>query len=148
MHAQSCPTLCDPMDCSPPGSSLGKNTGANSYLLLQETINKAILNVFSCSKQNTKIFRKWAWFSSCFIFHFSYSGIRIQYAYPLTIIYHSKQVKISFSVFLYHPQIFWPEWWLDSCSRRWLRAGSPVITRTKLPNYRGPQCLQSNLTFI
>ena len=21
MHAQSCPTLCDPMDCSPPGSS-------------------------------------------------------------------------------------------------------------------------------
>ena len=30
--AQSCPTLCDPMDCSPPGSSVcgnspGKNTG-------------------------------------------------------------------------------------------------------------------------
>jgi len=30
--SQSCPTLCDPMDCSPPGSSvhgdsLGKNTG-------------------------------------------------------------------------------------------------------------------------
>ena len=22
MHAQSCPTLCDPMDCSPPGSSV------------------------------------------------------------------------------------------------------------------------------
>ena len=22
MHAQSCPTLCDPVDCSPPGSSL------------------------------------------------------------------------------------------------------------------------------
>ena len=30
--ANSCPTLCDPMDCSPPGSSVhgdppGKNTG-------------------------------------------------------------------------------------------------------------------------
>ena len=22
MHAQSCPTLCDSMDCSPPGSSV------------------------------------------------------------------------------------------------------------------------------
>ena len=37
---QSCPTLCDPMNCSPPGSSvhgdsLGKNTGVGSYSLLQ-----------------------------------------------------------------------------------------------------------------
>ena len=38
--AQSCPTLCDPMDCSLPGSSLpwdspGKNTGVGCYFLLQ-----------------------------------------------------------------------------------------------------------------
>ena len=37
--AQSCPTLCDPMDCSPPGSSVhrlsGKNTGVGSHSLLQ-----------------------------------------------------------------------------------------------------------------
>ena len=37
---QSCPTLCDPMDCSPPGSSvhgvsLGKNIGAGCHALLQ-----------------------------------------------------------------------------------------------------------------
>ena len=37
---QSCPTLCDPMDCSPPGSSLpgippGKNTGVGCHALLQ-----------------------------------------------------------------------------------------------------------------
>ena len=37
---QSCPTLCDPMDCSPPGSSVhgncpGKNTGVGCYALLQ-----------------------------------------------------------------------------------------------------------------
>ena len=38
--AQSCLTLCDPMNCSPPGSSiheifLDRNTGAGSHSLLQ-----------------------------------------------------------------------------------------------------------------
>ena len=38
--AQSCPTLCDPMDCSPQvssfhGDSLGKNTGVGCHALLQ-----------------------------------------------------------------------------------------------------------------
>ena len=38
--AQSCPTLCDPMNCSPPGSSVhgdspGKNTGVGCHALLQ-----------------------------------------------------------------------------------------------------------------
>ena len=38
--AQSCPTLCDPMDCSPPGSSIhgilhGKNTGVGCPFLRQ-----------------------------------------------------------------------------------------------------------------
>ena len=38
--AQSCPTLCGPMDCSPPGSSVhgdspGKNTGVSCRALLQ-----------------------------------------------------------------------------------------------------------------
>ena len=37
---QSCPTLCDPMDCSRPGSSVhgaypGKNTGVDCHALLQ-----------------------------------------------------------------------------------------------------------------
>ena len=37
---QSCLTLCDPMDCSPPGSSvhgdsLGENTGVGCHFLLQ-----------------------------------------------------------------------------------------------------------------
>ena len=37
---QSCPTLCDPMDCIPPGSSvhgdsLGKNTEVVCHALLQ-----------------------------------------------------------------------------------------------------------------
>ena len=39
--AQSCPTLCDPMDCSPPGSSVhgdssGKNTGVGCHVLFHE----------------------------------------------------------------------------------------------------------------
>ena len=38
--AQSYPTLCDPMDCSPPGSSVhgdspGKNTGVGCHAFLQ-----------------------------------------------------------------------------------------------------------------
>ena len=39
--AQSCPTLCCPVDCSPPGSSVcpwnvsGKNTGVGCHFLLQ-----------------------------------------------------------------------------------------------------------------
>ena len=38
--AQSCPTLCDPMDCSPQGSfvhgdSPGKSTAVGCYVLLQ-----------------------------------------------------------------------------------------------------------------
>ena len=38
--SQSCPTLCDPMDCSLPGfsvhgGSLGKNTGVGCHALLQ-----------------------------------------------------------------------------------------------------------------
>ena len=37
---QLCPTLCNPMDCSPPGSSVrgdspGKNTGVGCHALLQ-----------------------------------------------------------------------------------------------------------------
>ena len=41
LAAQSCWTLCDPMDCSSPGSpvhgdSLGKNTGVGCHSLLQE----------------------------------------------------------------------------------------------------------------
>ena len=40
LAAQSCLTLCDPMDCSPPGSSVdgdspGKNTGVGCHALLQ-----------------------------------------------------------------------------------------------------------------
>ena len=38
--AQLCPSLCDPMDCSPPGSTVhgdspGKNTGVGCHALLQ-----------------------------------------------------------------------------------------------------------------
>ena len=41
--AQLCPTLCDPVDCNPPGSSVhgifqaipGKNTGVGCHFLLQ-----------------------------------------------------------------------------------------------------------------
>ena len=42
-----CPTLCDPMDCSPPGFSVhggtpGKNTGVGFLALLQDLPNPGI----------------------------------------------------------------------------------------------------------
>ena len=47
--AQLCPTLCDPMDCSPPGSSVhgdssGKNTGVGFHTLLQGIFPTQALN--------------------------------------------------------------------------------------------------------
>ena len=35
--AQSCPTLCDPMDYTVPWGSPGQNTGVGSLSLLQQT---------------------------------------------------------------------------------------------------------------
>ena len=35
---QLCPTLCNLMDCDPPGSSLGKNTEVDCHALLQEIL--------------------------------------------------------------------------------------------------------------
>ena len=48
--AQSCPTLCDPMDCSPPGSSVhgdspGKNTGVGCHSLLQGIFTSQEMNL-------------------------------------------------------------------------------------------------------
>ena len=49
MHSgtQSCLTLCDPMNCSPPGSSPqnfpGKNTGVDCHFFLQVNYNEALL---------------------------------------------------------------------------------------------------------
>ena len=50
-HTQSCLTLCDLLDCSPPGSSvhgnsLGKNTGVGCHLLLQE-MNRLYIYIYS-----------------------------------------------------------------------------------------------------
>ena len=47
--AQLCPTLCDPMDYSPPGSSVhgdspGTNTGVGCHALLQEIFSTRELN--------------------------------------------------------------------------------------------------------
>ena len=52
---QLCLTLCDPMDCSPPGyslhgDSLGKNTGTGCHALLQgifptQGLNRSLLGV-------------------------------------------------------------------------------------------------------
>ena len=50
--SQLCPTLCNPMDCSPPGSSVygdspGKNTGMGCHFPLQGIILTQGLNPHS-----------------------------------------------------------------------------------------------------
>ena len=53
LHAKSlqcCPAVCNPMDCSPPGSSVhtdspGKNTGVGCYALLQGIFPIQALNL-------------------------------------------------------------------------------------------------------
>ena len=48
LGAQSCQTLCNPLDCSPPGSSFcpwnfpGRNTGLGCHVLLQGLPNPGI----------------------------------------------------------------------------------------------------------
>ena len=70
---QSCPTLCNPMDCSPPGSSVhiipsqGKNTGMGSHSLLQgifltQALNPGLLHcrqiLYRLSYQGSPALRK------------------------------------------------------------------------------------------
>ena len=48
LAAQSCRTLCNPMDCSPPGSSVrgdspGKNTGVGCHALMSNREPRGIL---------------------------------------------------------------------------------------------------------
>ena len=55
--AQSCPTLCDPTDCSPPGSSVhgdspGRNTGLGCHSLLQR--------IFPTQGSNPSLLDWWA----------------------------------------------------------------------------------------
>ena len=58
---QLCPILCDPMDCSPPGSSLcpwdspGKDTGVGYHALLQgifatQELDPYLLHLLHCSQ--------------------------------------------------------------------------------------------------
>ena len=50
--SQSCPTLCDPTDCSPPGSSVhgdspGKNTGVGCHAIFLTSQPRGWASVFS-----------------------------------------------------------------------------------------------------
>ena len=63
---QSCPTLCDPMDCSLPGSSVlgdspGKNTGVGCHALFQEDLRKRVLFVFFHLHQESPRAKWWGW---------------------------------------------------------------------------------------
>ena len=66
MHAcsvtQSCPTLCNPMDCSPPGlcpwDFLGRNTGVDCHFLFQGIFLTPQVSCISCTGR--QILYHWA----------------------------------------------------------------------------------------
>ena len=74
--AQSGPPLCNPMDCSPPGSPvhriLDKNTGEGSHSLLQgifpiQQLNPGLLNcreILKASKRAYKVIRAYNYICS------------------------------------------------------------------------------------
>ena len=63
---QSCPTLCDPMDGSPPGSSVhGNSPGKNTGLVCQELLQK----IFPTQVSNPGLlYSKWI------LYHLSHQG--------------------------------------------------------------------------
>ena len=76
---QLCLTLCDPMDCSPPGSSVhgdssGKNTGVGCHALLQ--------GLFATQRSNPGL-PPGRWI----LYHLSHRGSPFSYTYIHTYIY-------------------------------------------------------------
>ena len=72
--AQSCLTLCNPLGCSPPGSSVhgdspGRNTGVGCYSLLQiifptKGLNPGLLGLYGLSHQGSPRILEWVAFLS------------------------------------------------------------------------------------
>ena len=61
--AQSHPTLCDPMDCILPGSSIhgdypGKNTGVGCHAVLQETETQSTRHLKAATRERVKELRQ------------------------------------------------------------------------------------------
>ena len=95
LATQSCPTLCDPMDCSPSGSSVhgdspGKNTGMGIHSLLWGIIptqgsNSGLLH---CRR---------------ILYHLSHRGS------PLVVLYN---IDISWQVMVFKEHIFQRHLWI------------------------------------
>ena len=93
---QSCPTFCNPMDCSPPGSSVhgdspGKHTGVDCHALLQRIFptqgsNPGFLNcrwIFYClSHQGSPRILEWV------AYPFSRESFQPRNQTSMQILYH------------------------------------------------------------
>ena len=83
--AQSCPILCDPMGCSPPGStgnSQGKNTGVGCHPLLQ--------GLFITQGSNTGLMHY-----QQILYHLSHQGSLISIYSATNILIHVFMIKLS-----------------------------------------------------
>ena len=102
--AQSCPTLCNPMDCSPPGSSVhgdspGKNTGVGYHALLQ--------GIFPTQGLNPGLP-----YCRQILYHLSHQGspnvVKIQLSHGSSL-YEVMLFQWSWGYSLFNVVYFWPE---------------------------------------
>ena len=102
MHAQLCPSLCNPMDCSPPGSSVhgifpGKNTGvgcgifSGGALVINPTVGTCQLAFFT---EIQKVLEKTFFFFLTFI----YVGLVLNLEVATRILSSSIVYTIKYSV--------------------------------------------------
>ena len=99
--AQTCPTLCDPMDCSPPASSVhgdspGKNTGMGYHFLLQEIFPTQVSNLGLPHCKQT-------------LYHLSHQGSSAVKFSPLRIIFAMGLLYMAFIILRYVPSM--PAFW-------------------------------------
>ena len=100
VHAQSCPTLCDPMDCSPPGSSVHGIFQAR----ILEWVAMPFSRGLSQHRDQTRVSR----IARQILYHLSYLGSPLvqennplKYFFPLNlnlILLMNNVLEITFSV--------------------------------------------------
>ena len=87
-HTQLCPTLCDPMDCSPPGSSV--------HRILQARILEGVAISFSRGSSRPKDLAQvsWHWQVRWILCHLTHQGSPVTHIYTFFFL-------ILFSIMVY-----------------------------------------------
>ena len=121
LGAQSCPTVCNPMDCSPPGSSVhgdspGKDTGVGFHALLQGILSNWGIEPWAPSLQADSLPSEPLGKPGEVFSHYFFKYIYIFFLYislseiPTTVFHHiiwTHCTLMMFCVFFLFYFIFW-----------------------------------------